>query len=148
MLFTTYCSQVTHELKGECKDNKFSCDKRYARYGSKASLNKHTCGRQFECERCERKFKREHDLRMHKEKQTMTCQNEYECYESGRKCRNSTHVNSHVLYQCGKTRTVPLDECRMCHVTLDTAESVEGTRTGTDQDLENWVSYNVRLWSI
>ena len=94
--FTTYCSQVTHELKGKCKDKKFSCDKCYARFARKTTLNKHVCGRQFECERCERRFKREHDLRMHKEKQTMPCQKEYECYECGRKCRNSTQMKANV----------------------------------------------------
>ena len=72
--FTTYISKTSHEEKGKCKDKKYICNKCNARFTTPAGLSKHTCGKVYECERCKRKFKRENDLRMHKEKQTAPCQ--------------------------------------------------------------------------
>ena len=98
--FTTYISKTSHEEKGKCKDKKYICNKCNARFTTPAGLSKHTCGKVYECERCKRKFKRENDLRMHKEKQTAPCQKEYECYECGYKCKTTTQLKKHTLFYC------------------------------------------------
>ena len=100
--FTTYVSKTTHEAKGKCKDKKFICTKCNARFTTAGNLKKHTCGKVFECECCKRKFKRENDLRMHKEKKTGPCLREYECYECGYKCKTTTQMKKHTLFYCVK----------------------------------------------